>query len=292
MNHHFLSRPALLHTIDKIKLKPKKKLSALFVGDNESQKRGAGIQFSDFRPYEWGDDIRHISWTATAKTGKPIIKSYEEEKELNLCLVVDVSGSSLFGSSHKRKLDMYSEVAAVLGMAAIKHGFRVSTILFDQEVKHFSPPSRKKEEFLRLIQELPDLNLFEQKSALKPALSLIDQSLRQKSLIIILSDFLMADFDRELLKVSQKHDVILMRGYDDAEQAITSRGVFEICDPETGSFFLFDTESEKSRFALHEFYSSFSEKLKQIAINCNADLLPLSVQDDYLQRLVVFFDHR
>jgi len=292
MESHFLSRTELLTVIDCLNLKTKKKLSALFMGDNESRLKGSGIQFSDFRPYEWGDDIRHISWSTTAKTGKVILKSYEEEKELNLYLLIDISGSSLFGSSKRRKIDMYCEVSFVLGMAALKHGFRVGLVLFDREVKKTLPLTRRKEDFLRSLQPVSELDLLEHQSDLQPALTFLDKDLKQRSLLVILSDFLMAPFRNELLKLSRKHDIILLRGYDDAEQAIAARGIVEICDPESGDFFLFDTESPQSRKALHHFYASFSNQLETIANDCQADLLPLSVQDDYLQRLVVYFDHR
>lgn len=292
MTSPFLSRPEVLYAIDRLNLRTKRKLSALFVGDNESRQKGSGIQFSEFRPYEWGDDTRHISWTTSAKTGKIVLKSYEEEKELNISIVVDVSGSSLFGSSKKRKVDMYAEVAAVLGMSALKHGFRVGCLFFDQDVRQVLPPTRKKEDFLQLISQLPEMDLLEHQSALPPALSFLFSNLKHRSLIVILSDFLLAPFQSELQQLSLKHDIILLRGYDDAEHALTSRGIFEICDPESGQFYLLDSESSKSRNALHLFYAQFSKQLETIAHKCRADLLPLSIQDDYLQRLVVFFDHR
>lgn len=292
MKSPFLSRPDILHAIDRLDLRARKKLSALFTGDNESRQRGSGIQFSDFRPYEWGDDTRHISWTTSAKTGKIVLKSYEEEKELNLCLAVDISGSSLFGSSKKRKIDMYSEVSAVLGLSAFKHGFRVGCLFFDEKVQQYLPPTRKKEDFLQLINTLPRLDILEHQSSLPPALSFLFSNLKHKSLVVILSDFLLASFQQELQQLSVKHEIILLRGYDDAEHALTTKGVFEICDPESGHFFLLDSESSKSRQALQLFYTGFSKQLETIAHKCRADLLPLSTQDDYLQRLVVFFDHR
>lgn len=292
MAFHFHFRPELLHAIDLIEFHCRRKLPSSYIGNHESSFRGSGMQFKEFRPYEQGDDPRHISWATTAKTGKPILKLYEEEREINVFILVDISGSSLFGSGSRRKIDMYSEVVALLALGAIKFNHRVGVLFFDQKVQTFIPPTRKKEALLQSLNDLLKRDLSNQSSDLRPSLSFCNQVLTHRSLVFIVSDFLLPPFKNELLPLCSKHEVVLLQGYDDSERLISNRGISEICDPESGEFFLLDAESAFFRKSLISFYSNFTNQLEDTASACRADFLPLSVQDDYLQRLVHFFSAR
>ncbi|NBX93693.1 MAG: DUF58 domain-containing protein [Proteobacteria bacterium] len=292
MKAHFHFRPSLLHAVEQIDLFSRRRLASPYVGTAESPFRGTGMQFKEFRQYEPGDDVRHISWTTTAKTGKPILKVYEEEREITVILLVDASGSSLFGSGALRKVDMYAEVIALLGMGALKCNHNVGLLFFDQEVKRFFPPSRSKEQVLTSINFLLNLDLDKRPSDIRPALSFCQKALKEKCLVLILSDFLMTSFSLELSPLGRHHELILLQGYDDSERLISSKGVTEICDPESGDFYLLDSESLFFRKTLAQYYSTFTNQLEQTARECRADFLPLSVQDDYLQRLVHFFGQR
>jgi len=292
MSGHFHFRPELLHAIDLIEFHCRRRLPSSYIGSHESTYRGSGMQFKEFRPYEMGDDPRHISWTTTAKTGKPTLKLYEEEREINVFLLVDTSGSSLFGSGARRKIDMYSEVAALLAMGSIKSNYRIGFLFFDNEVRNFMPPTRNKEEILQSLNSLLNLDLSNKTSDLTQPLAFCHKILNHRSLVFIISDFLLPSFKNQLLPLSSKHEVILLQGYDDSERLLSNRGISEICDPESGEFFLLDAESPFFRQSLTSFYARFTNQLEETARVCQADFLPLSVQDDYLQRLVHFFSAR
>jgi len=292
MNSTFHFRPELLHAVDSLRLSSRTKLSSSYIGTNESPHRGSGMQFKEFRQYEFGDDVRHISWTTTAKAGKPMLKLYEEEREINVLLLLDTSGSSLFGSKRQRKIDMYSEVLALLGLASLQSGFRFGSLFFDSEVRHFARPSRKKEELIASLNELLSLDLHKRTSDLRPALQYCFRALSHRTLIVVLSDFLLPPFREDLKVLALKHEITLLQGFDDSERMLSNRGVTEICDPETSDFYLLDFESPACRQAISKFYAGFTEQLEQISRECHADFLPVSVQDDYLQRLVYFFNKR
>lgn len=292
MDSHFHFRTELLHAIDLIQFHCRRRLPSSYIGSHQSNYRGSGMQFKEFRPYELGDDPRHISWTTTAKTGKPILKLYEEEREINVFILVDTSGSSLFGSGRRRKIDMYSELVALLAMGAIKSNYRVGLLFFDHEVRHYVPFSRNKEVVLQSLTSLSNWDLNKRSSDLRPSLSFCDTILNHKSLVFIISDFLLPPFREELLPVGLKHELVLLQGYDDSERLLSSRGISEICDPESGEFFLLDSESVFFRKSLTSFYTLFTGQLEETARACQADFLPMSVQDDYLQRLVQFFGAR
>ncbi|MFM8268704.1 MAG: DUF58 domain-containing protein [Pseudomonadota bacterium] len=289
---HFHFRPELLHAIELIEFHCRRRLPSSFIGNHESSYRGSGMMFKEFRPYEMGDDPRHISWTTTARTGKPTLKLYEEEREISVFILVDTSGSSLFGSGSRRKIDMYSEVVALLAMGAIKSNHRVGALFFDHEVRQFIPPTRNKEELLQSLNILLNLDLSNRSSDLRPPLSFCQKALNHRSLVFIVSDFLLPAFKSHLLPLSFKHEVILLQGYDDSERLLSNRGISEICDPETGDFFLLDADSVFFRKSLNSFYANFTNQLEETAHACRADFLPMSVQDDYLQRLVQFFSAR
>lgn len=292
MKSHFHFRSELLRAIDLIEFHCRRRLPSSYIGSHDSTYRGSGMQFKEFRPYEMGDEPRHISWTATAKTGKPTLKLYEEEREINVFVLVDTSGSTLFGSGIKRKIDMYSEVIALISMGAIKSNHRVGTLFFDHEVRHYIPPTRNKDEILQSLNYLLNLDLLNRTSDLRPSLNMCNKLLKHKSLVFIISDFLLPPFKNELLPLSTKHEIILLQGYDDSERLLSGRGISEVCDPESGEFYLLDAESDFFRKSLTSFYNGFNNQLEETAGVCRADFLPVSVQDDYLQRMVHFFSAR
>lgn len=292
MKSPFHFRPELLHAVDQIEVCSRRRLASPYIGNEESSIRGTGMQFKEFRNYEIGDDVRHISWLTTAKTGTPTLKLYEEERELNIFLLVDISGSSLFGSGKQRKVDMYAELIALLGLGAIKANNNFGVLFFDQEVRKFIPPTRSKEQVLNSIHYLLELDLEKRQSDVRSALQYCFRALHHKSLLVVLSDFLMPPFSNELLPLGQKHELVLLQGFDDSERLLSNRGVTEICDPESGAFYLLDSESPQFRKTLALYYSNFTSQLQDTARNCRADFLPLSVQDDYLQRMVHFFGER
>lgn len=250
------------------------------------------MQFKEFRPYEPGDDIRHMSWQVTARTGRSTLKTYEEERELNVILVVDVSGSSLFGSSGKRKIDVYAELVALLGFATIQSGDKMGCLPFHNTALNFLPPRGSRRQVLHAITMLLAQPLKGAQSDLNPALRSLRSTLKTKSLLIILSDFLMPDFEWEIRAIARRHEVILLHVFDDGERGQLQRGIFEVWDPETGNYYLLDSHSTDARNAFARFHMQLSHKLELMSQNLHMDYLPLSLEDDYLQRLVHFFERR
>jgi len=249
------------------------------------------MQFKEFRHYEPGDDIRHMAWPVTARTGRATVKVYEEERELDVILVVDTSGSSAFGRNTKRKVDMYAELVALVGLAAVKSGDKVGVLLFDEGPKNFLPPRRSRANVLAALTQLLSEPLTGRRSDLRATLSYLESVLHCRSLILILSDFFTPSFETEFARLTRQHEVILLHGTDDMERGMGMEGVYEVCDPETGEFYPLDGRSKTVRCHLAENQLLLTEKLQNLVAE-TSDYLLLSVEDDYLQRLVRFFKQR
>jgi len=284
--------PELLKKVAELRIHTRRGITSLLSGNYRSSFRGSGMQFKEFRHYEPGDDIRHMSWQVTARTGRPTLKTFEEERELNVLLMVDVSGSSLLGSTQKRKIDMYAELVALLGLAAVKSGDNVGLLLFDDKPGLYWRPHRSRNQILNLVSNVLDQKLTGKKSDIRSALAYAQNVLKNRSLIIIVSDFLVPPFEVELVATSRRNEIILLHCTDDAERGKVESGVYEVWDPETRQFHLLDGNSRKVREEFSKYYENFTEELKQVCQRTKSDLLSLSVEDDYLQKLVHFFKYR
>lgn len=250
------------------------------------------MQFKEFRHYEAGDDIRHMSWPVTARTGRATVKVFEEERELDILLMIDVSGSSLFGIGAKRKIDMYADLAALIGLAGVRSGDNVGALFFNDQSGLYLPPARSRSQVLVTLTHLLNQPLKDQASDLRPALLHAESVLRNRSLILVLSDFLVPDFEQELRLLSRRHEVILLHCFDDAERGMGLKGVFEVRDPETGEYWLLDGNSPTTRRQLAEYQVRLSHKLEDVSRKARADYLCLSLKDDYFQRMVQYFRGR
>jgi uncharacterized protein (DUF58 family) len=282
----------LLRAVAELEIRSRRNIASLLSGEYRSSFRGSGMQFKEFRHYEAGDDIRHMSWTVTARTGKATVKLYEEERELDVVLLVDVSGSSLFGSRGKRKIDMYAEIAATIGLAAVKSGDSLGMLLFHREPVLFLPPRRTRDHVRVALTHLLAQPLRGSGSDLRSTLMYALKILKNRSLVILVSDFLVPTFHEELRALGKKHELILLHCYDDAERGSGIQGVHEVCDPETGEFLVLDANSKHTREALANYQRQLSSELETVGRQAKADYLPLSVTEDYLTRLVEFFKRR
>ena len=250
------------------------------------------MQFKDFRPYEPGDDIRHMSWSVTARTGKPTIKVYEQERELDVVLVVDTSSSTLFGNTRKRKLDMYGEIAAIIGLSALGAGDNFGQIIFNDTVTSFLRPNHRPEQVRVALTHLFSTDMEQKRSNLASALNFTSKSLSHRSLVIILSDFWVEDFEAELGMASRRHECILVHGYDQLEMGSGVCDLSEIQDPESGEIYILDGNTQHTKTLLQRAHWSHQLHLEETANRTNSDYLSLSVEDDYVQRLVLFFQRR
>jgi uncharacterized protein (DUF58 family) len=285
-------RQKLLQAVAQLEIRSRRNIASLLAGDYRSSFRGSGMQFKEFRHYEAGDDIRHMSWPVTARTGRATVKIYEEERELNVLVMVDVSGSTLFGDRQQRKIDMYAEVSALLGLAAVKSGDPFGTLLFSQKVNAYLPPRRTQDHVRASMLRILEQPLTNAGSDLRPALAYAQRVLKVRSLILILSDFIMPAFEAELRSIARRHEVILLHGFDDAERGAGLSGIYPVWDPESGDYLLLDGNSARVRRGLAEFQTGLVNSLQELGRTCGADYLPLSVEDDYLKRLVAFFRRR
>lgn len=282
----------ILKAVSELHIQAQRNVTALLAGNYRSAFRGSGMQFKEFRNYEPGDDIRHMSWNVTARTGRATLKTYEEERELDVVLLVDVSGSSLFGYSKKRKIDMYAELVALMGLAALKSGDNVGMLLFSDKPVAYLPPRRTRSQVLAMVATLLSQPLRGEGSDLRAGLNYLQSVLKNRSLLVTLSDFWIPGFDTELRMATKKHELVLLHCYDDAERGLGLDGVFEVWDPESQTFGLLDGNSKATRQALSEHHTHLANHLEEVCNRAKAGYLCLSVEDDYLQRLVHFFRRR
>lgn len=285
-------RPAVLRAAEELDLHARRNITSLLAGSYATPHKGSGMQFKEFRHYEPGDDIRHMSWAVTARTGKATIKLYEEERELDVLILVDTSGSSLFGTKQTRKIDMYHDLLALLGLAAIKAGDNSGLLLFDAKPGTYLPPRRAREQVMISLMELERQNLRGKPSDLRTALQFARAVLKNRTLIFVISDFLFPPFLEEMRMLTRRHEIVLLHCFDEIEEGKLEKGVYEACDPETGKFFLLDGNSAATRLALLEHQKDLRSQLRSSSRNCGGDYLPLNIHEDYLQHVVRYFDLR
>ncbi len=284
--------PKVLEAVSQLRIRAKRNVATLATGNYRSAFRGSGMQFKEFRHYEPGDDIRHMSWTVTARTGKPTLKTYEEERELNVILMVDISGSSLFGMAKSRKLDMYAELVSVIGLAALESGDKLGALFFSDQPGLFLPPRRSREQLGSLLTQLLSQPQVGNRSDLKPALRFLSQVLKQKSILIVISDFWLPDFEEAFIPVAERNETIFLHCFDDAERGFLPTGVLEAWHPETNKPYLVDASSVSMKRKLAEKHTGLVNELEALAHRTRTDYLCLSKQDDYLKRLISFFRYR
>jgi len=285
-------RPELLHAVAQIELKTRRQIPAMLSGNFRSRFRGSGMQFKEFRPYEPGDDTRHISWAVTARTGKTMVKIFEQERELNVFLVVDTSGSSLFGFDQKRKIDMYAEVVSLIGLAALRSGDKVGFLFFNDTPEVFYPAARNRHQLLKALTRLLNQPMHRKQSNLGQSLDYLNATLKSRALIVVLSDFMVEDFRDPLRKLAWRNDIVLLHGFDDAERGYGLEGLYRVADPETGELLVLDGSSTELKQQLSLQHYHHTQKIESLCRDVRADYLPLSVKDEYLTRLVHFFRSR
>lgn len=281
-----------LQAIAQLEVRSKKFVTALLSGQYRSPFKGSGMHFKEFRHYEFGDDIRHMSWAVTARTGRPTIKVFEEDRQLNVQCFVDCSGSSFFGSGGMRRVDAYAEMLLILGLATTEGGDTFSSLFFDEGVRLWNPPARNREKVLMSCGLLLEQKLLGRPSDLRGALSYASQATRGRSIWILLSDFLMPNFQKELRIACQRHEVILLHCSDAWDQGTQIEGLVEVWDPELGEFHLLDANRSRVRERLRQFYAEHSENVRQIALQAGAEYYPIEIQPQFARKLVDVFHKR
>lgn len=282
----------LLKKVRKIEIKTRRLSDHVFGGEYHSTFKGRGMTFSEVRQYQFGDDVRNIDWNVTARYNEPFIKVFEEERELTLMLMVDISGSEFFGTQEQFKNEIVTEIAATLAFSAMQNNDKTGLILFTDEIELYIPPKKGKSHVLRIIRELLEHKPKSNKTDLANALKFLSNVMKKKAIVFVLSDFI-ADNYRDTLKIAaRKHDLTGIRIYDKAEENIPNLGMVQMQDQETGELLLVNTGSKSVR---NQYYSYHRERVDYFTgsfTKSGAGALSCRVDESYVKKLLGYFKRR
>ncbi len=282
----------ILKKVRKIEISTRKTVDTMLSGQYHTRFKGQGMQFSDFREYAPGDDIRHIDWKVTARTSLAHIRKFEEERDLTVYIVVDISKSGIFGSIDKTKFDAMVEICALLSFAAIKNNDKVGLIMFaDKIVKHI-PPKKGHAHAMRLVTELLHQEDEHSGTNIKKALDFVSENAKHSGVIFIASDFFDSGYEKSLRRLGKKHDVIALRVNDQRETNLPSIGKVQVQDAETGELFLIDTSSSHFMQELKLKTKEFNRELDEIFLKANVDRIDVMTNEDYFSKVVTYFRAR
>ncbi len=282
----------LLKKVRKIEIKTRRLSDHIFGGEYHSTFKGRGMTFSEVRQYQFGDDVRTIDWNVTARYNEPFVKVFEEERELTMMLMVDFSGSKLFGTSNQLKIEVVTEIAATLAFSATQNNDKIGLILFSDEVELYIPPKKGRSHVLRIIRELIE---FEPKSKLtniSEALKFLSNVMKKKAIVFLMSDFISDDYQHTLKIASRRHDVTGIRIYDRFEEKIPNLGMVEMQDEETGELMLVNTASKKVRQSYSKYYQERVVYFKDSFAKSGAGIINCRVDDSYVKKLLGYFKQR
>lgn len=282
----------LIKKVRRIEIKARGLSRHIFAGQYHSAFKGRGIAFSEVREYRYGDDIRNIDWNVTARFNHPYVKVYEEERELTVMLLIDVSGSGIFGTRNSFKREVMTEIAAVLAFSAILNNDKIGVMFFSDKVEKIIRPQKGRKHILRIIRELLEFNPESKKTDLNEPLRYLTNAIRKRCTAFIISDFISPDFDESLRIASNKHDIAALKIYDPAETAIPDIGLVRISDPESGFEKWVDTSSSVLRRNYSQWWNNLSEKTKNTFIRAGVDSVSVSTGEDYVPALIRFFKKR
>ncbi len=282
----------LIKRIRQIQIYTSRAVDASFAGQYESVFKGRGMQFDEVREYMPGDEIRTIDWNVTARTGRPFIKRFVEEREMTVLFAVDLSASGEFGTVSKLKNELAAEFCAVLAFAAAKNNDKVGLLIFTDRIELFIPPKKGSRHILRLIRELLGFTMPKRRTNIPLALDYIAKVVRKRATVFLVSDFIGADFQKPLSLLNKRHDVIAVPVRDRVEVAMPAVGLIEVQDAETGQIMLVDTSSRRFRTRYGEHSSRRFNELKNTLRSANVDLIPIATDKPYINDLIQFFHMR
>lgn len=282
----------LLKKVRKIEIKTKKLTNNLFTGQYHSAFKGKGMVFSEVRKYVPGDDVRDIDWNVTAKLSEPYVKVFEEERELTMVLMVDISSSQLFGSSDSLKKDLLVEICAVLAFSAMQNNDKVGVIFFTDEIELFIPPKKGKKHILRIIRELINFKPKGVKTNIANACEYLNNVIKKKSIVFILSDFIDDNFAQSLSLVSKKHDLSGIRIFDDLEQNLHSLGLGLFWDPENKNYNWIDTSDKLVNDSIQLFYNEKCKYFRDSFLKTGSSVVNISTSDSYVIKLLELFKNK
>ena len=282
----------LLKRVRRIEIKTRGLTRHIFAGEYHSAFKGRGIAFSEVREYQYGDDIRSIDWNVTARLNHPYVKVYEEERELTVMLLIDVSGSGNFGSTVSFKNDIMTEVSAVLSFSAIYNNDKIGVIFFTDVVEKFIPPQKGRKHILRIIRELLNFKPGSNRTNLSEPLRFLTNAIKKRCTAFVISDFIAPEFEEALRIAANKHDIVALKVSDPLEKLLPDAGFIKVLDAETGEEKWIDTSSKHIRKTYEEWWNSHIEVVRNRFKRCGVDFTELSTREDYVKPLIKLFESR
>lgn len=283
----------LLKKVRKIEIKTRRLSDHIFSGEYHTSFKGRGMTFSEVRQYQFGDDIRAIDWNVTARYNEPYVKVFEEERELTMMLMVDVSGSENFGTKNQLKSEIVTEIAATMAFSATQNNDKIGLILFSDDIELYIPPKKGKSHVLRIIRELIEFQPKSKKTDLSQALKFLSATQKKKAIVFLISDFMVDDDYEKTLKIAgKKHDVTGIRVYDQREEKMPNVGVIEVEDAESGKITTIDTTSKKARIEYEKNYHEKVNYFKDIFSKCGSGTVSTRVDESYVTKLLGYFKSR
>jgi uncharacterized protein (DUF58 family) len=279
----------LLKQVRQIEIRTRGLVNQVFSGEYHSVFKGRGMEFSEVREYQFGDDIRNIDWNVTARFGHPFIKIFEEERELTVMLLVDLSGSLIFGTLEKTKQQVAAELSAILAFSAMKNNDKVGLLLFTDKIEKFVPPRKGKKHGLRIIREVLSFEPEGKTTNIKGALEYLNNAIKKKSIVFLLSDFMDSGYEKILRVVGKKHDLVGIVLNDQRESTIPKMGLIKFTDAETGTERWVDTSSKTFQKNLASYRWNNSQKLKSLFVSNRIDSVEVNTGENYVKPLVRFF---
>ncbi len=283
----------LFKQVRKIEIKTRGLSSNIFAGQYHSAFKGRGMAFSEVREYQFGDDVRDIDWNVTARFRRPFVKVFEEERELTVMLLIDVSGSLDFGTTQRTKREMATEMAAILAFSAIQNNDKIGVIFFSDRIEKYIPPKKGRKHILYIIHEMLDFQPQSKRTNVAAAIEYLTRVMKRRCIAFVVSDFYTENsFQKELQIANSKHDVVAIQVYDQRAKTLPNVGLMKVKDAETGHEMFIDTASAKLRRAHNEYWLERMNTLKTTFAQSNVDWVSVATNEDYVKALMLLFMQR
>jgi uncharacterized protein (DUF58 family) len=283
----------ILKKVRKIEIKARGLSSNIFAGQYHSAFKGRGMAFSEVREYQFGDDVRDIDWNVTARFHRPYVKVFEEERELTVMLLIDVSGSLDFGTQKQMKRDMVTEIAATIAFSAIQNNDKIGVVFFSDKIEKYIPPKKGRKHILYIIREMLDFQPESKRTDVKQAVEFLSSVQKRRTTAFILSDFYVRnDFMQSLQIANRKHDVVAIQVYDQRAKELPDVGLMKVVDAETGFEQYVDTGSKRLRDSYRKFWMSRQTQLLETFNKSNVDNISIATNDDFVKALMMLFKQR
>jgi uncharacterized protein (DUF58 family) len=283
----------IIKKVRKIEIKARGLSSNIFAGQYHSAFKGRGMAFSEVREYQFGDDVRDIDWNVTARFHRPYVKVFEEERELTVMLLVDVSGSLDFGTQKQMKRDMVTEIAATIAFSAIQNNDKIGVVFFSDKIEKYIPPKKGRKHILYIIREMLDFQPESKRTDVNQAVEFLSSVQKRRTTAFILSDFFVRNnFMQSLQIANRKHDVVAIQVYDERAKELPDVGLMKVVDAETGFEQYVDTGSKKLRESYRKYWMDRQSELSEIFNKSNVDNISIATNDDFVKSLLMLFKQR